>query len=61
MKGVGNAKLPQKGEVDFIIGGPPCQGFSVLNTYRFPFLERAYFEIYSKIKYLKREVTLQEI
>ena len=24
--------LPNKGEVEFLIGGPPCQGFSLLNS-----------------------------
>nr|CAB09661.1 DNA-C5-methyltransferase [Ascobolus immersus] len=26
--------LPKKGEVDFIYGGPPCQGFSGVNRYK---------------------------
>ena len=25
--------LPKPGDVDCIVGGPPCQGFSVLNKY----------------------------
>jgi DNA (cytosine-5)-methyltransferase 1 len=26
-------QLPQKGEVELMCGGPPCQGFSVMNTF----------------------------
>lgn len=26
--------MPQKGEVDFIYGGPPCQGFSDMNRFK---------------------------
>lgn len=26
--------MPKKGEVDFIYGGPPCQGFSGINRFR---------------------------
>ncbi|CAN7976045.1 unnamed protein product, partial [Ixodes persulcatus] len=27
-------KFPKKGEVDFLCGGPPCQGYSLLNRHR---------------------------
>ena len=26
--------LPQKGDVELLCGGPPCQGFSNLNRYK---------------------------
>jgi DNA (cytosine-5)-methyltransferase 1 len=26
-------KLPKKGDVEFLCGGPPCQGFSALNRF----------------------------
>jgi DNA (cytosine-5)-methyltransferase 1 len=26
-------KLPQKGEVELLCGGPPCQGFSGMNRF----------------------------
>lgn len=26
-------KLPQKGDVEFLCGGPPCQGFSGMNRF----------------------------
>ena len=29
-----DSKLPRSGEVDIVIGGPPCQGFSGWNRYR---------------------------
>ncbi|XP_031126825.1 DNA (cytosine-5)-methyltransferase 1A-like [Ipomoea triloba] len=28
------SRLPKPGDVDFIVAGPPCQGFSVLNRYK---------------------------
>ena len=34
--------LPQKGEVDILVGGPPCQGFSALNRWN--------NRVYSKFK-----------
>ncbi|KAJ8680875.1 hypothetical protein QAD02_016662 [Eretmocerus hayati] len=36
MKGetvIGGQRLPQKGEVDLLCGGPPCQGFSGMNRF----------------------------
>jgi site-specific DNA-cytosine methylase len=27
-------QLPEQGEVDLLVGGPPCQGYSVLNLSR---------------------------
>lgn len=30
----GDPTLPKKGEVDMIVGGPPCQGFSGLNRFQ---------------------------
>ncbi len=27
------AQLPMPGEVEFIMGGPPCQGYSGMNRY----------------------------
>ena len=32
-KEFGGQALPQKGEVDLLVGGPPCQGFSALNRW----------------------------
>jgi len=29
----GKTTLPKPGDVDFIFGGPPCQGFSTMNRY----------------------------
>ncbi|XP_050308099.1 DNA (cytosine-5)-methyltransferase 1-like [Anthonomus grandis grandis] len=26
--------MPEKGEVDIIVGGPPCQGFSIINRFK---------------------------
>lgn len=26
--------IPKKGEVDLLVGGPPCQGFSLLNNFK---------------------------
>ena len=34
LKGESVEKAPSKGEVDMIVGGPPCQGFSVLNNFK---------------------------
>ena len=28
-----NQKLPQKGDVELLCGGPPCQGFSGMNRF----------------------------
>ncbi|KAJ8957071.1 hypothetical protein NQ318_007284, partial [Aromia moschata] len=34
LEGKGNdLQLPDKGDVELLIGGPPCQGFSVMNRY----------------------------
>jgi DNA (cytosine-5)-methyltransferase 1 len=30
----GGTRLPRKGDVDLLVGGPPCQGFSGYNRYR---------------------------
>ena len=32
-KGPGGQQLPQKGEVELLCGGPPCQGFSGMNRF----------------------------
>ncbi|KAF7280844.1 hypothetical protein GWI33_005445 [Rhynchophorus ferrugineus] len=29
-----SVKMPKKGEVDIIVGGPPCQGYSVINRFK---------------------------
>ena len=34
MEGDVESAMPRKGEVDMIVGGPPCQGFSLLNIYK---------------------------
>ena len=34
MEGDTESAMPRKGEVDMIVGGPPCQGFSLLNIYK---------------------------
>ena len=34
MKGEKGTRMPRKGEVDIMVGGPPCQGFSLLNIYK---------------------------
>lgn len=53
---------PYKGEIDIVIGGPPCQGFSqkgsrkTINDER-NFLFRYFFEI---VKYLKPKLFLME-
>ena len=28
-----SSKVPKKGDVEMLIGGPPCQGFSLLNVF----------------------------
>ena len=28
-----DGRLPQKGQIDLLCGGPPCQGFSLMNTF----------------------------
>ena len=28
-----NGNIPKKGDVDLLVGGPPCQGFSILNNF----------------------------
>lgn len=43
-------KLPKIGEIDIIIGGPPCQGFSQMN--RFSFSEYSLFKRSSIVCYL---------
>lgn len=32
-KSAGGLPVPQKGEVDVVVGGPPCQGYSTMNRY----------------------------
>ena len=34
MEGDTQSAMPRKGDVDMIVGGPPCQGFSLLNIYK---------------------------
>ena len=34
LKGEFVEKAPANGEVEMIVGGPPCQGFSVLNNFK---------------------------
>jgi DNA (cytosine-5)-methyltransferase 1 len=34
MKGDYSTKMPRQGEVDMMCGGPPCQGFSLLNIHK---------------------------
>jgi len=34
MTGEKGTKMPEKGQVDILVGGPPCQGFSLLNIYK---------------------------
>jgi site-specific DNA-cytosine methylase len=29
-----HGRLPEQGEVDLLVGGPPCQGYSGLNLHR---------------------------
>jgi len=42
MDGTSDNSIPKKGDVDLLVGGPPCQGFSILNN----FADR----VYSKFK-----------
>eukprot|EP00092_Neocalanus_flemingeri_P000044 GFUD01000045.1.p1 GENE.GFUD01000045.1~~GFUD01000045.1.p1 ORF type:complete len:874 (+),score=224.36 GFUD01000045.1:3-2624(+) len=34
MQGERGTRMPAKGEVEMMVGGPPCQGFSLLNIYK---------------------------
>ena len=34
MNGSESDGIPKKGEVDLLVGGPPCQGFSILNNFK---------------------------
>jgi len=34
MTGEKGTRMPEKGQVDILVGGPPCQGFSLLNIYK---------------------------
>ena len=34
MEGKQGTRMPDKGSVDLMVGGPPCQGFSLLNIYK---------------------------
>lgn len=29
----GGKRIPLRGEIDLLVGGPPCQGFSGMNRY----------------------------
>jgi DNA (cytosine-5)-methyltransferase 1 len=34
MQGDKDTRIPEKGEVEMMVGGPPCQGFSLLNIHK---------------------------
>ena len=57
-----DSKLPRSGEIDIVIGGPPCQGFSGWNRYRHAFDPRnSQVEIFAQIViHLRPAVALME-